>query len=302
MVVSARPARALTSGAARRRRDCAGLGVIVVRQGNRAVLLRRVRSRRRPPDGGASAGLGAWQARRPRRRVAAGPICGASCPSSASSCSCWCSGFVVLGSCSGSSEADQYRSYVHGRQLRRAAVEHRRQGARRRALQPGAHARPGDREGRELHPEGARRRDDGRRRSSRPARSSSRSCSATCCRRCSTARSRCRTSRRRSRRALLGRRPTCPRPRSSAKRVANAYSELIASDVVYAASFQRPAQEILKADERHGRGHHAVGLGPLARARQPGRQRQRAVDRVGARRGLVEAVHGRERSAPRSTA
>ena len=62
--VSARPARALTSGcppaAARMRRPW---GVIVVRQGNRAVLLRRVRSRRRPPDGEHPPVSGPWQAR-----------------------------------------------------------------------------------------------------------------------------------------------------------------------------------------------------------------------------------------------
>src|SRR6476646_9476021 len=67
VLVSARPARALTSGAAAGGAMCVAWGVIVVRQGNRAVLLRRVRSRRRPPDGGASASLGSRQARRPRR-------------------------------------------------------------------------------------------------------------------------------------------------------------------------------------------------------------------------------------------
>ena len=110
MVVSARPARALTSGAARRRRDCVAWGVIVVRQGNRAVLLRRVRSRRRPPDGGASAGVGPWQARRlgggngpDMRRIL--PVVGVVVL-------VLVLGFVVLGSCSGSSAADQYRSYV----------------------------------------------------------------------------------------------------------------------------------------------------------------------------------------------
>ena len=45
--------------------------------------------------------------------------------------------------------------------------------------------------------------------------------------------------------------------------------------------------------ERHRRADHGVRLEPLARARQPGLQRQRPLDRVGARRRHVAAVRGR---------
>ena len=47
--------------------------------------------------------------------------------------------------------------------------------------------------------------------------------------------------------ALLGKKADVPATAQQREAVANAYGELIASDVVYAASFQRPAQEILKA-------------------------------------------------------
>jgi Tfp pilus assembly protein PilP len=46
--------------------------------------------------------------------------------------------------------------------------------------------------------------------------------------------------------ALLGKKADVPATPQQRQAVANAYSELIASDVVYAASFERPAQEILK--------------------------------------------------------
>ena len=160
VVVSARPARALTSGAARRRRDVRRPGVIVVRQGNRAVLLRRVRSRRRPQDRGASSGDGTWQARRARgRRQRAGHA-----PHPAGR------RHRGAGAGAGLRRAQLLLRLVRGRQvplvragreLGRAAVEDRRQGARRRALRPGAHAEPGDDAGRELHSAGARQRDDG---------------------------------------------------------------------------------------------------------------------------------------------
>ena len=54
--------------------------------------------------------------------------------------------------------------------------------------------------------------------------------------------------------------------------VANAYSELIASDVVYAASFQRPAQQVLERRERHRRRRSRLHLGasrPSSRTRTP---------------------------------
>jgi hypothetical protein len=47
--------------------------------------------------------------------------------------------------------------------------------------------------------------------------------------------------------ALVGKKADVPATSLQRSLLANAYSELIASDVVYAASFQRPAQEILKA-------------------------------------------------------
>ncbi|HET6174859.1 MAG TPA: hypothetical protein VFD90_19815 [Gaiellales bacterium] len=46
--------------------------------------------------------------------------------------------------------------------------------------------------------------------------------------------------------ALLGKKADVPATAQQREAVANAYGEFIASDVVYAASFQRPAQEILK--------------------------------------------------------
>jgi hypothetical protein len=46
--------------------------------------------------------------------------------------------------------------------------------------------------------------------------------------------------------ALLGKKSDVPATARQRELLANAYSELIASDVVYAASFQRPAEEILK--------------------------------------------------------
>jgi Tfp pilus assembly protein PilP len=46
--------------------------------------------------------------------------------------------------------------------------------------------------------------------------------------------------------ALLGKKADVPATPQQRELVAGAYSELIASDVVFAASFQRPAQEILK--------------------------------------------------------
>ena len=46
--------------------------------------------------------------------------------------------------------------------------------------------------------------------------------------------------------SLLGKKATVPATAEQRAAVANAYDELIASDVAYAASFQRPAQEILK--------------------------------------------------------
>ena len=189
-----------------------------------------------------------------------------------------------------------------GRELRRAPVEHRRQGARRRALQPGADARPGH-HARSRASSPRRRRPRRRpRRSSRRARSSSRISSATCCRRCSTARSALQDLEAALKKALLGKKADVPATATQREAVANAYGELIASDVVYAASFQRPAQAILAAGERHRRGHRRLGLGALARAREPRPERQRPVDPVGARRRLGQAVHGRHASARRSTA
>ena len=150
MVVSARPARALTSGAATRRRP------VVVRRDRRSP------GESRCPSSKSSISTTAPRRRsiRPRRAVAgaggraaaaAAPICGASCRSSASSssCSCWAS--------SSSAPARAPRrptptARTSRRQLRRRPVQGRRRLARRRALQPGADARPGDREGQALIP------------------------------------------------------------------------------------------------------------------------------------------------------
>ena len=144
----------------RRRRDCVAWGVIVVRQGNRAVLLRRVRSRRRPPDGGASAGVGSWQARRARRRRqrprhAPDPSGGGRRRARARARVRRARLVLRL------LEGRRLPLVRAGRELRGAPVERRRQGARRRALQPGVDARPGHHQGRELHPQGAGGRDDG---------------------------------------------------------------------------------------------------------------------------------------------
>ena len=209
-------------------------------------------------------------------------------------------GFVVLGSCSGSSKADQYRSYVQDVNSVARQSNDRRQGARRRALQPGAHAEPGDARGSRASSRGRappRRRP---RRSSRRARSSSRSSSATCCRRCSTARWRCRICRRRSRWRSPARPDTPP---TEAQRTRRRQRLQRADRLRRRLRRELPAPRTGAAEggERHRRADHGVGLEPLPRARQPGRQRQR---RSGSSRCATPARRSRARtapSAPRST-
>ena len=266
-------------------------GVIVVRQGNRAVLLRRVRSRRRPPDGGASAGVGPWQARRPRRRrqrprYAPHPARRRRRRARAGA---------------GLRRARLLLRLVQGRpvpllragrELRRAPVQHRRQGARRRALQPGADARPGDRAGRELHPR------------ARAAETTAAALKPTGkikqqdLQRYLLQALQYRTLALQDlaaalKTALLGKKADVPATEAQRKAVANAYSELIASDVVYAASFQRPAQAILKEENVTDAAIISSVWGLSPELANPDPQRQRALDRVGARRRLVEAVPGR---------
>ena len=108
-------------------------------------------------------------------------------------------GFVVLGSCSGSSQADKYRSYVQD--VNSVARQSNTDAKTLDAALYNQELTPDQVTARvaSLIPRRERRRDDGRRAQAGRRRSRSRTCSATCCRRCSTARWRCRSSRPRSR-------------------------------------------------------------------------------------------------------
>ncbi len=161
MVVSARPARALTSGAARWRRGGAGRARSSFARGIALSFFEEFdlddgpQTEEHPPasgrgrrgglgGGGGRARHAADPSRRRRRRARAG---------------------------AGVRRAGLVRRHVQGRpvplvragrELRRPPVQQRRQGARRRALQPGADAHAADGEGRDVHPARERRRDDGR--------------------------------------------------------------------------------------------------------------------------------------------
>ena len=218
-------------------------------------------------------------------------------------------GFVVLGSCSGSSKADAVPLVRAGRELRGAPVERRRQGARRRALQPGADARPGHHQGRELHPQGAGGRDDGLRAQADGQDQAAGSAALPA-----------------AGAAIPHARPAGSRSgaqegadRQEGRRAGNRDAARGRGQCVRRADRLRrrlrrqlpaPLPGHPRRGERHRRGHRGLGLGALARARQPGSERQRAVDPVGARRRLGQAVHGwhdrhvdrsrhRERQGPR---
>ena len=267
-------------------------GVIVVRQGNRAVLLRRVRSRRRPPDGGASAGDGTRQARRARRqrqrpRHAADPA--RRRRRRARARARLRRARLLLGHVQGR-RVPLLRA---GRELRRPAVQHRRQGARRRALQPGADARPGDRAGRRASSRAhapPRRRP---RRSSRPGEIKKQGLQRYLLQSLQYRTLALQDLQAALKKALAGA-PNTPATEEQRRAVATAYSELIASDVVYAASFQRPAQQSCarrRSPTRRSRRRPGASR-PSSPTR---RQRQRPLDRVGARR---RARRSRARTAP----
>jgi hypothetical protein len=146
-------------------------------------------------------------------------------------------GFVVLGSCSGSSAADQYRSYVTD-----VNAVARQSNTDAKALDAALYnqeltpdqvitARANETTATTLKPPGKIKQQDLQRFLLQALQYRTLALTDL-----STA----------LKAALLGKKADVPASPQQRELLANAYSELIASDVVYAASFQRPAQEILK--------------------------------------------------------
>jgi outer membrane murein-binding lipoprotein Lpp len=245
VVVSARPARALTSGAARRRRDRAGRARSSFARGIALSFFEEFdlddgpKTEEHPPATGRGrrGGLGGGGNGPDMRRIL--PVVGVVVL-------VLVLGFVVLGSCSGTSKADQYRSYVqdvnsvarqsnndaraldaalYNQELTPNQVTTRVAGfiPRARAAETTAAA---------LKPAGKIKQQELQRYLLQALQYRTLALQDL----------------QAALRTALAGTPNTPATQAQRTAVANAYSELIASDVVYAASFQRPAQAILKAE------------------------------------------------------
>ena len=206
-------------------------------------------------------------------------------------------GFVVLGSCSGSSKADAYRSYVQD--VNSVASQSNRDAKALDAALYNQELTPDQVTARvaTLHRPGARDRDDGER---AQADRQDQAAGAPALPAAGAAVPHAR----RSRSSPTRSRPRSPpRPTTAEQRrnVAAAYSALIASDAIYAASFQRPAQELLKEEKVTDA---AIQYSSGA-ARPSSRTRRRTATASGSTRCETPARRRRARrapSAPRSTA
>ena len=180
-----------------------------------------------------------------------------------------------------------------GRELGGAPVEHRCQGARRRALQPGADARPGHRTRRELHSQGARVRDDrlGAQAHGQDQAAGSPAVPAAGAAIPHAGAAGSRGGAQGGAAGQEGGRP-CHRgtARGGGERLRGAHG--LRHRLRRQLPAPRPGDP--HPGKRHRRGHRRFGLGALARARQSRPQQQRPVDPVGPRRGLRQALHGRE--------
>jgi hypothetical protein len=243
VLVSARPARALTSGAARRGAICVVWGVTSFARGIALSFFEEFdlddgpQTEEHPPVSGRGrrGGLGGGGGPDMRRIL---PVVGVVVL-------VLVLGFVVLGSCSGSSAADKYRSYVTdvNAVARQSDTDAKAIDAAlyNQELTPSQviakvsgfvpKARAAETTASTLKPNGKIKQQDLQRflLQALQYRTLALEDLANALKT-----------------ALLGKKADVPATAQQREAVANAYGELMASDVVYAASFQRPAQEILK--------------------------------------------------------